>query len=279
MKKNLFIISLFLLGLSNIDSAHSAGLYISAGYANAEPDVSLNTLTASSSDTGPGGAYAGFDAIYGWPTSNDSNASGLWAKPWNAGLPEKWEFYPSKSNTYSVAIGWAIPKNPFRFELEWLKTSFDVRDWSMFIYPGADGAWCDQNNGNGTCYPTGSYQFDLAYEDFEIRDFDVNSYMLNVLFEIPGFGNIDPYIGYGYGFTKIDTTQTGISGGTNNESSHQLIAGVEYRVPDSPLIIGLEYRKLSMDTGDERDDANTSFDYSQDMIMFKIKYDFVSDTF
>ena len=279
MKKSLFTIPMLLMGLLCGNNANSAGLYVSAGYANAEPDVSFNTLTASSSDTAPGQAYAGFDGIYGWPTSNLPNAGGFWAKSWSAGLPEKWEFYPTKSNTLSLAIGWAIPKNPFRFELEWMKTSFDVRDWTMFIYPGVDGAWCDQNNGNGTCVPTNMYQFDLAYEDFEIRDFDVNSYMFNVLFEIPGFGNIDPYIGYGYGLTKIDTTQMGVAGGTNNEGSHQLIAGVEYRVPTSPLIVGIEYRKFKMNTGDERDDANSSFDYSQDMFMFKIKYDFVSDIF
>ncbi|MGN0929420.1 MAG: outer membrane protein [Alphaproteobacteria bacterium] len=275
MKKVLLTGAMILLGSYG---AQASGLYFGVGYSQSKPDMKVNTITASSSDTGVGEAYEGMNGIYGWPGSNESKLNGTWAKPWSAGLPEEWKFYPEKTNTYSFSVGWAIPRNPFRFEFEYLKTSYKVRDWDMIVRD-PNGAWCSDNTCSGTQTPTTSYLFDLYYEDFEIRKNDITSYMLNVLFEIPGLGNIDPYIGFGYGFSKIDTSISGIKGGTDNEATQQYIAGVEYRVPDSPLIVGIEYRKLKMDDAKERDEPESSFKYENDIIMFKVKYDFISDVF
>ena len=274
--KNILLASLMVLGISC--NASASGLYFGIGYSNSDPDMSVNTLTGNSNDTGEGGVYDGLSSIGGWPGGNNSNSEGYWTKPWSAGLPEEWKYYSEKNKTYSFSVGWAIPQNPFRFEFEFLKTSFKVKDWDMIIYPGSDGALCTNNSCDDTTIPTNKYVFDLTTEfDDEVRDVKANSYMFNVLFEIPGFGNIDPYIGFGYGFTKIDTEQGGVKGGTSNEPTQQYIVGVEYRVPDSPLIVGLEYKKLKMDEGDERDDKFTSIEYNQDIIMLKLRYDFISD--
>ena len=273
--KRFLLATAMVLGVSY--NASASGLYFGLGYSQSKPDIKLNTITGSSSDTGVDGVYEGLGDLYGWPGSDHSNAEGLWAKPWDEGLDEVWKFYPEKTNTYSFSVGWAIPKNPFRFEFEFLKTSFKVKDWDMIIND-PDGAWCSNNTCTGDEFPTNQYVFDLTAEyDWEVRSFDFKTYMLNVLFEIPGFGNIDPYIGFGYGFTKLDTELDGVKGGTDNETTTQYIVGVEYRVPDSPLIVGLEYKKLKMDEGDERDDSFTSFEYEQDIIMFMLKYDFISD--
>lgn len=277
MKKALVLSSLLLLGSYN---ANAAGIYVSGGFANSDPDFSMSTLSGSSSDTGVNGVYPGFNVLNGWPGGENSTPDGLWAKQWEAGLPEKWTYGTEDTKTYSFAVGWAIPKNPFRFELEYLKTSFKAKSALMQVFPGADGEWCDNNSCTGSNIPSNVYNFDLVYEANEVRDNDVTSTMINVLFEIPGLGNIDPYIGYGYGFSKIKSTQFGESGGSkDNETTKQLIVGVEYRVPESPLIVGLEYKKLKVDTAMEKDDANTSLDYKQDMVMFKLKYDFISDLF
>lgn len=279
MKKVLFTGAMILLGSYG---AQASGLYFGFGYSQSKPDMKVNTVTESSSDTGVGGVYEGLNDIEGggWPGSNSSNIKGLWAKSWDAGLPEQWKFYPEKTNTYSFSVGWAIPKNPFRFEFEYLKTSFKVIDWDLIIHD-PNGAWCDTNYCMGeTEIPTSSYIFDLFYEsDDEIRKNDLTSYMINVLFEIPGFGNVDPYIGFGYGMSKIDTSNAWGKFGSDNESTQQYILGVEYRVPDSPVIVGLEYRKLKMDEAKIKGESDSSFEYENNIIMFKVKYDFISDVF
>ena len=72
----------------------------------------------------------------------------------------------------------------------------------------------DNNCANGICInkgeladPSNTTLYD--YLDFEAsfyKDMDasVDSYMGNVYFEIPGFGSIDPYIGYGFGFSRLN---------------------------------------------------------------------------
>jgi opacity protein-like surface antigen len=276
MKKVLILSSVLMLSAYN---ANAAGLYIGAGYGNSDPDFTVNVLTeASSSDS-----YAGYEQVVaGWPNAEKENALGWWASPWEAGLPEEWVFDTEKNKTYSFSIGWAIPRNPFRFEFEYLKSSFSASGFLMNVYPGAGGEYCstkDCNGGEKT--PTNVYTFDLGYDSGEEADLDVSSYMANVLFEIPGLGNIDPYIGYGYGISKIKGVLVGEDGpfSTKNGTTTQLIAGVEYRVSDTPLILGLEYKKLKVDNVDDDYFLNSSYTYKHDMIMFKVKYDFISDKY
>ena len=263
-------------------NANAAGLYIGAGYGNSDPDFVIDSLTADSTDVDPDvGAYPGWDLIEGWPTAEKGNAAGYWASEWEAGLPEKYVLDTEKNKTYSFSIGWAIPRNPFRFEFEYLKSSFSASGMMMYVYP-KDGAWVeyDENDDIVKEIPTDVYDFDLVFENSEKTEFDATSYMANVLFEIPGFGNIDPYIGYGYGVTKIKGTFMGEPGyKTDDGTTTQLIAGVEYRVSDTPLILGLEYKKLKMDKAKEVLDPTVSFDYKHDMSMFKVKYDFISDKY
>ena len=264
-------------------NANAAGLYIGAGYGNSDPDFVIDSLTADSDSTnvvpddeGYIGAYPGWDLIAGWPNATEGNAAGYWASEWEAGLPEKYVLDTEKNKTYSFSIGWAIPRNPFRFEFEYLKSSFKSTGMMMYVYP-KNGAWVNEQ---GTTIPTDVYEFDLGLGPSEALNVDATSYMANVLFEIPGFGNVDPYIGYGYGVTKLDAEVFGSKSGSDNETTTQLIAGVEYRVSDTPLILGIEYKKLKMDQAKEKsapDDG--SFDYKHDMIMFKVKYDFISDKY
>lgn len=280
MKKVLILSSVLMLSAYN---ANAAGLYIGAGYGNSDPDFTINTLTIASDDQ----EYIdnGWYEISGWPEVDlgdgsqhyaKPNADGYWASPWGADLPEKWVFDTEKTKTFSFSVGWAIPRNPFRFEFEYLKSSFKSTGMMMYVYP-KDGAWVNEQ---GTTIPTDVYEFDLGLGPSEALNVDATSYMANVLFEIPGFGNVDPYIGYGYGVTKLDAEVFGSKSGSDNETTTQLIAGVEYRVSDTPLILGLEYKKLKMDQAKEKsapDDG--SFDYKHDMIMFKVKYDFISDKY
>lgn len=259
-------------------NAQASGLYFGLGYSQSKPDMKFNTISGASSDTGPDGIYEGLADLPGWPGSNDANEDDLWAYRWDEDLPEVWKYYPESTSTYSFSVGWAIPQNPFRFEFEFLKTSFKVKDWDMMIYPGSDGKWCSDQTCSGDTIPTNEYIFYLtADSDAEVMKFDVNSYLVNVLFEIPGLGDVDPYVGFGYGFSKIKSKNKYGSGGTNNEPTHQFIVGVEYRVPESPLIVGLEYKKLKMNEGEEIDEPFSSFEYKEDIIMFKLKYDFISD--
>lgn len=285
MKKILLLVVMFFIAVSQ---ANASGLYFSVGYGVGDPDVSLDTVTGASNDTGVNGAYAGFidvdpdtgkSRVPGWPRGLTPATDGYWASPWVAGLLERWEFDSKDTSVYSIAAGWDIPRNPFRFEVEYIKTSFDVQYWNMLIFPGADGAICDTNNGTGNCVEVDVYDFGLAFENSNLRDFDITSYMANVYFEIPGFGNFDPYIGAGFGLSKLDTKQSGISGGTDNESSYQLIAGIEYRIPDTEFIVGVEYRKFEMSKGKEVDEPEIEFNYKHDYVMFKLRYDFVSDVF
>lgn len=276
MKKVLFTGAMILLGSYG---AQASGLYFGLGYSQSKPDMKVNTITGSSSDTGVGGNYEGMGNIAGWPGSTEKDNNGNYAKPWSEGLEENWKLYPEKTKTYSFSVGWAIPKNPFRFEFEYLKTSYKVVDWDLTIHD-PNGAWCSSNTCiGGTQIPTTTYFFDLFYHPGETRKNNITSYMINVLFEIPGLGNVDPYIGFGYGFSKIDSENIYGKAETDNEATQQYIVGVEYRVPDSPVIVGLEYKKLKMDEAKVKDEPESSFKYEESVIMFKVKYDFISDVF
>ncbi len=271
MKK--VLLSVALLFTSSV--ANAAGLYLSAGYGVGDPDMSYSTTTCASDDVNCYG-----DAITllpGWPAGTP-NAQGYEASAWAAGLKEEYFYNTEDTSTTSFAIGWAIPKNPFRFEAEYQKTKFKSPNYVMRIND-PNGKWCE--SGSDVCVSTPYYDFDVNF--YQPTDISVDSYMANVYFEIPGLGALDPYIGYGIGMSKVDFTfydaagQSITGGSDGNVSSHQFIAGLEYRLTDTPFIIGAEYRQFKVDF-DERDDK-VPYELEHNYFMLKLKYDFVSDVF
>ena len=152
---------------------------------------------------------------------------------------------------------------------------------------------CINKNEWGTNPSTPATLYD--YLDFEAsfyKDMDasVDSYMGNVYFEIPGFGSIDPYIGYGFGFSRLNydlyipdyDTSGNISeikkytATSAYENATQLIAGVEYRFDETPVIFGVEYRQFKTKFKDEEGSTD---DFKHKYVMFKLRYDFISDEF
>ena len=305
--KKILLTTTFIL-VSSVSQA--AGLYISGGYSKSAPDLS-NTGTSAASDSE---AYNGVHSIPGWPGNySNPDANGYKANAWEAGLATKTKYNNDKGNIYSIAVGWQIPKNPFRFELEYSQLKFKSNSYDFTIYD-PNGKVCgykwveetsstvttppSEGEGEGStgttttvttpghweetgeCISTDQYQFGVSLAmPMETK---VSALMANVLFEIPGFGPIDPYIGYGYGKAKMDWTinssYASFSGGSDGYGeANQWIAGVELRIVGTPWIIGAEYRDMKFDF-DERDDKEP-YKFRNKSIMFKAKYDFVSDKF
>ncbi|MBR1544666.1 MAG: hypothetical protein IJ638_01830, partial [Alphaproteobacteria bacterium] len=146
-------------------------------------------------------------------------------------------------------------------------------------------------SGNEGATSASSYDFDVSfYGDMKTN---VDSLMANVYFEIPGFGSIDPYVGFGYGKSKVkfdylvpnydedgetivsyDTLSGGSDGYVN---AQQFIAGVEYRFDETPLIAGIEYRQFKTDFNEKEDKDPYKFEHKY--VMFKLRYDFISDEY
>ena len=172
MKK--VLLSVALLFTSSV--ANAAGLYLSAGYGVGDPDMSYSTTTCASDDVNCYG-----DAITllpGWP-GGTPNAQGYEASAWAAGLKEEYFYNTEDTSTTSFAIGWAIPKNPFRFEAEYQKTKFKSPNYVMRIND-PNGKWCE--SGGGVCVSTPYYDFDVNF--YQPTDINVSSYMANVYFDI-----------------------------------------------------------------------------------------------
>jgi opacity protein-like surface antigen len=96
----------------------------------------------------------------------------------------------------------------------------------------------------------------------------------------------------------VFTSDVGVEGapanmitGISNRFAYQLMAGLEYRFPETPYIVGLEYRWLKVDAPDKSNnsrDANTGrwyvwdnwfTTYEHSQIALKFRYNFMSDSF
>ncbi len=252
---------------------------------------------------------------------------GLQADDFSAGLPSNYDFTVKDGKTMAFAIGWDISQNPFRFEFEYQKTDFKSPGYNLVIdtgpivvyqgmyqYPAAAGypsapasdtnaeyGASGDNCANGICINKNELADSSTASKYLYLDFDgtfyqdmtasVSSYLGNVYFEIPGFGSIDPYIGYGFGVAKFDydlyvpdrDPSTGaITGGSVRsftsayEDASQFIAGVEYRFDETPVIVGVEYRQFKATF---EDDEGAKDEFKHKYFMFKLRYDFVSDEF
>ncbi|MDR1008759.1 MAG: porin family protein [Rickettsiales bacterium] len=305
MKRLILLASLLAIGGRTVQ-AH--GLYLGAGYGVAgTPSMKLYRGACPANyvgwNYGPGeddcyydpAQDLGFDEIYGdvdgggtWPTyvegdwvyDNDYPDDGPIA--WYPGDAETNILHPTGTSSFSLAVGWDFPKSPFRVELEYYKTSFKSESWDLEI----------TSDENTYFYP------DAPNIGSSVVEANYTSTMLNVLFEIPLLDDVDPYIGFGIGQGKLDFNSG--SGGSNNLMVHQLIAGIEYRFPDTPYIVGVEYRKIDLPSIAERDnkempwygldwdDAEGFFptmdswvymDYSHSQVMVKVRYDFISNDY
>ena len=311
MKKVLLTTAL-ILSATIAQDAYSAGLYLGAGYGRVDPKLSYSSPTLDSAD------YGLESSVAGWPERDDTspdagNFFGYQAAPWQAGLPETDTYKTKKGDQYSFAIGWKIPRNPFSFELEYNMMNFDSTGYNLNVFdpdglmyavietdcPTYDDLKAQVVSGTA-CTPDGTVHYFADIDgvvDSPIRtmqyDFDINfvkpmetkinALMLNVYFEIPGFGPIDPYIGFGIGKAKTeynfyDENGMEYTGGSDGfVSAKQYMLGVDYRISGTPWIVGAEYRKFQSDF-DEKDDK-TPYKSENKTLLLKVKYDFVSDKF
>ncbi len=280
MRKTLFGVAFMLYS----SFANAAGLYLSAGYGKADPDMKASDLSCVWSDTS---CYGDASLLPGWPVQDEANANvnsdGYIASQWEAGLKQEYSYNMKGDSTFSVAIGWDIPQNPFRFELEYLKTKYKADGYVLSIFD-PEGAYVNPStydpvsNTYEDYYQTSRYDFDIFFDQPGLSG-DMKAYLANVYFEIPGFGALDPYIGFGLGKAKFnwDISNVANGGSDGNVDANQLIAGLEYRLKDSPVILGVEYRQLKADF-DERDDL-LPYEYEHKYVMFKLRYDFISNNF
>lgn len=240
----------------------------------------------------------------------------------NGGMKQTKLFSSKKGDLYSVALGYDVANNPLRFEAEYLRleTGFDTMSLTVYprdgfahnyeknpayeayltelaTYQTEHASWAAEpadSRGAEPVAPTpvdeyierietvSKYEFTLSGKDDEnLIDASSDIYMGNVYFEIPGFGDLDPYIGYGKGKAKVKY-KTYIDTFSYDADAEQYIGGVEVKMGDSPYILGLEYRRLTLNmkyTGSEYDlGVCRGNELKDSSIMFKLRYDFPPDS-
>ena len=240
MRKLLFGL-VFALGAS---SANAAGLYLSAGYSQGKPDLSVGDhVLPASSDMNINNPKLPQN-VMGWPGGgtlayyDPTEKLGVQAWSWSDGAIGSMQYNINDSNSMSVAVGWDISQNPFRFELEYQKTKFKFSSYNWNIRPpagdvvgyiigtymgdqavaGQGNSWHCQDTGvcleyitsTGDYYgiPVDSYDFYIENEGGSDIELNVDTYMANVYFEIPGLGAIDPYVGIGAGSCFVGVRKT-----------------------------------------------------------------------
>jgi opacity protein-like surface antigen len=293
MRKAISAIALAFFGAAR---AEASGLYLSAGYSR--PSLGFNvSQPIPGSDTICGD---GSSQLYGcwsydfsdedppatwipnWPdgTMADGNPSNT--VEWLDGTIAERNFSPSGSTSYMYAVGYDFGGTPWRIELEQSKTTFSSDGYSLTVPQSCAAGNTDNCNGSGgnlTAPPSDYYTYSLnGYQGGNLPA-TVTSLMVNTYFTLPFLGNFDPYIGVGIGKTKIDTSTGGVGGGSGNENAVQLMLGCEYWVPNTGWIVGLEYRQSKISGVPERDDTDTYLTFDNKSIVFKLRYDFISDEF
>ena len=298
MRKIIYISAIALFN----SAANAAGLYLSGGYAK--------TTTTKLFYTQPSAASNEYNMnIKGFPGSSEPNEEGWMADDFEAGLKEENIYNIKSGNMYTAAIGWQIPRNPLRFELEYQKSSSSIYNQTLAIHkkggklkqmkyvsatkPNDDPHYnpSDPTTGpatipdpansgwreTGVTKTVDKYEFNIEYK--KPLSLNVQALILNTIFEIPGFGPVDPYIGYGIGKISVkniaDENSDSYEGSDGFIPARQIIAGVEVRVPETEWIFGIEYKDLSS-TFDEHDDK-IPYTYKNQSISLKVKYDFISN--
>ena len=277
-------------------AASASGLYLSAGYSRPSssfeskqplpaPGNFYNAISATCPDCWQynfaDDTYASQHVNY-WPDSDEGDDLGI--VEWDNKTIGTMSFHPKDKNAYIYAIGWDFGGTPFRIELEQSKTSFSSDGFSLTM-PQSCAAGNLANCSNGWGSPDDDpvvgdyYTFSLNGYQGGFMNATISNIMINTYFVLPFFGNFDPYVGVGIGKTKINTKFNGYSGGTGSENSVQFMLGCEYWIPDTSWIVGLEYRMLNVSDRQEIDDPNNYMTMSQRSIVFKLRYDFMSDDF
>jgi opacity protein-like surface antigen len=244
-------------------------------------------------------AYPDYDTLFGeaWPASYDPVndevtvyfLEGAWTM--GDGLVETKRMKPDSATSMIFFAGWDFGRSPFRLEGEIADTKFSANNFDMDISGvtlyGDPVSFTFRDIPTGFSCPTGDTDlngFCLAPSTIG-TDIKLRTMMVNLLFEIPGFENIDPYIGVGVGTADV-TISGGLEGSVKKHKAQQYIAGVEYKIPDTGWIVGAEYRMFSMKDGPENgndgvetylDKAYINLDYNS--IALKIRYDFISEDF
>ena len=293
-----FILLVF-VALFTARAAEASGLYLSMGYARPNASFSSRQLVASSDRTlmpDPNGLNCGFPDSFGftmcaWPGYDEEDSGNFvpgWpgtegmlgitaeAEEWGDNTPANVKFTPRNTTQYIYAVGWDFARTPFRVELEQARTKFTSDGFTMSIAQS-----CSAGNTDCDEFYTGPdyWTFDLTGGKWPNLSATATTLMLNTYFVFPYFGNFDPYVGVGIGRMKIDTSFAGQKGGTSNENAVQFMLGVEYWVPDTGWVVGLEFRQSRISGAQEIDDPNNYLDFSQRAIVFKVRYDFISDEF
>ncbi len=297
------LLSVFCLCATDI---YAAGLYFSGGYGKTSSSMFYDTVSGDSKTD-----YKGIKNSVGGFPGGKPNSEGWMAEHFAAGLKEQHVYHIDKSKSFSVAVGWQIPKNPLRIEVEYEKLKSSVSGFTMNIYdPNGkvkygtvepdtipnpaykpDGSTPSEppfkpNPDAGKFKPSGEERLTSVYE-FNMNfmkpfTFTADSIMANVLFEIPILGPIDPYVGFGVGKVLVknmptkDSDLAGVYEGSKGYvGATQYIAGIEARIPETPLIFGVEYKQLSSKFMEKDDNLPYTFDNKS--FLFKVKYDFISN--
>jgi opacity protein-like surface antigen len=294
LKKIVLPICLLLFGAR---AADASGLYLSGGYSRSNPKFSASTQILESGKTcdpaitsscTPGtDVWPGFDDntsgnyVEGWPDSMPTPDPGVnEALEWGDNTPAHLEFSPSNSNSYIYAIGWDFGKTPFRVEIEQAKTDFSAEGYTLRV-PQSCSTGNQEVCDNPAIYAGRDWwSFNLTGAQVGSMSVSISSLMLNGYFVLPFFGNIDPYIGVGLGKASFDFTQNGSKGGSKgSENAFQFMLGVEYWIPETGWILGLEYRQSKLSDVPERDNPRDTFSLDQRQIVLKVRYDFITDDF
>ncbi len=265
--------SLLLSGLLLISSvANASGLYVSLGYSNADPEFEQRGYALDSTDS----FYdnLGFNLSDKWPSSTSYPRYEDWAASSNLKQEVSAEYNNGKK--YSVALGYNFSKTPFSLEFEYQSMKADISKLNLTIH-NPDGKL--YTSANPTYDDVKTYDFSFNPTDpsnsFDITDkFEI--YMGNIKFEIPGFGALDPYVGYGWGKAKIKENFEGTID-NYDASAKQILAGAEIRFGNSPWVVGAEWKKLTLKQKDSQlvDTWNKlGAEWKDSSVMFKVKYDF-----
>ncbi|MCL2439293.1 MAG: porin family protein [Alphaproteobacteria bacterium] len=299
-------------------NANAHGLYFSAGYGLSNtPQINIHRGACSPASVGipgeDGACYItwddeGYDEFFSnrWPAfyepgDPDALANGmvLRSNAWHPGDAEKSSLNFDSTSHFAIAVGWDFPLSPFRVELEYARMSMKSNSYDLTITPTPE--WTGVGD-DFEFFPSLTFK-DAPHVYHKTVNVDFTTTMINTYFEFPVFDylGVGPYIGYGIGVGQLNfRDDVGIYGGSERMIVSQLMAGVDYRIPDTPYNIGIEFRYVNIPGMPDRDNKTDGWffydeelfagsslyghqqsfvDYSHRSVMLKVRYDFMSDDF